>query len=158
LISITRGLGADFTRAKSPLWLQLHRLIHEQSYKRIARAVAKADMAPDSADWAESVRALLPPRELTLHALEIERFTTSMDNCPALSAQFSEAMTIRPPPVGDRVPMMIHPQLYEVVVRVSLRALYVTDIEPENPFFAWAERTVAALGPCWKKLSISPRN
>lgn len=149
------GFSAKFVRAKSPLWPQVHRFLHEQSYKKIAEAFARSSLSADDPAWAAEVRRLVPAAEAVAAEVEIERFVTDTRACPALVNRINDVALLSPEPViyaedGEAFDIQIHPEIYDVVLAKYPRLLYTSETESERAFFKWAEGTVQALETCWK--------
>jgi hypothetical protein len=92
MISITisaNTVSAKFWRAKQPLQVQLHQLVHERLYADIAAAFAKSALGADSPEWADVVRGMVPAKADLVNDIQIERFVTTNATCPALDTQLS---------------------------------------------------------------------
>ena len=159
MISITISadtVSARFWRAKQPLQVQLHQLVHERLYADIAATFAKSALGADSPEWANVVRGMVPAKADLVNAIQIERFVTTNGTCPALDTQLSKArqLTLRAslPYSGANSPVNIylHPEIYDVVLDEYPRLVHVRGADHDDPFFAWAEETVRALQECWK--------
>jgi hypothetical protein len=151
----TSGLSAEFVRAKSPLWPQVHRYLHEQSYARIAEAFARSSLNADDPAWAAEVRRLVPSAGEVVSAIKIERFATDDQACSVLADRVGEVARLTPEPIIDveeraTLDIQMHPESYEVVLANYPRLLYATDTEPKRALFKWAEGTVQALQTCWR--------
>ena len=152
-------LTAEFWRAKKPLRVQLHEVL-QRLYPKIAAAFAKSDLRPDSDEWAQQVRNMVPTKAQLVAEIVIEHLATSNEDCPALETQLGKAqkLTLPPPtpPSGTRadgveyVRIALHAEWYDVVLYTYPRRVHVNDADADDPYFAWAEETVGALEPCWK--------
>lgn len=149
-------LRAEFWRAREPLQAQLHQLVHQRLYGRIADAFAKTDLKPDSDAWAARVRALVPPQNQLLDEIQIDQFSASAEGCPELSVGIDRLRTLTlPAPLHSSgmdgvLGLSFHPEWYEIVVNSFARLVHVRDEDDRNPYFTWAEEMVGALDPCWK--------
>jgi hypothetical protein len=159
MISVTvspNAVSAKFWRAKAPLQVQLHQLVHERLYAGIAEAFAKSALAADSPEWAGVVRGMVPAKADLVNAVQIERFVTTNATCPALDTQLSKArqLTVRAslPYTAANPPlkMYLHSEVYDVVLDGYPRLVHVRGADHDDPFFAWAEETVHALQECWR--------
>lgn len=149
------ALTAEFVRAESPLWVQVHRYLHEGHYSKIAAAFSRSTLRADDPAWAAEVLRLLPSVEEVAAVLRVERFVTDDQSCPAVRQRIQVAARLAPEPVieaeeSNTISVQTHPERYDVVLANYPRLFYTTDTEPERAFFKWAEETVEALGPCWK--------
>jgi hypothetical protein len=147
-------LRGELVRAKSPLWPQVHRYLHERHYSKIAAAFARNTLSADDPAWAAEVRRLLPSVEEVAAAREVERFAIDAKSCPALTERLRAVARLAPEPIVEaeqstKLRIQVHPEVYEVVLANYPRLLYTTDTEPERTFFKWAEETVGTLEPCW---------
>jgi hypothetical protein len=158
MISVTvspNTLSAKFWRAKEPLQVQLHELVHERLYAGIAEAFAKSALAADSPEWAGVVRSMVPAKADLINEIQIERFVTTNATCPALDAQLSKArqLTVHAslPYTASNPPlkMYLHSEVYDVVLEGYPRLVHVRGADHGDPFYAWAEETVRALQECW---------
>jgi hypothetical protein len=147
-------LKATLTRAKRPLWPQVHALVHEKHYQVIAEAFEKSMLSPSDEAWADEVKRLLPDTSAVVRDIEIETGSTDGKACPALAQRMKLLVGLKPEAVierkSDMISIAVHPETYEVVVANYPRALYTTDTDPKSAFFKWAEGTVQALEPCWR--------
>lgn len=148
----TASPRAEFWRAKQPLEVQLHELVNQRLYQRIADAFARTRLKPDSDAWAGRIRAMIPPQEQLVEEIRIERFSTSGKECSALSSQVDRLRMLTLPLLlpEDLPRLSLHGESYDVVVKSYTTQVHVVAEDHLHPLFEWAEETVGALESCWK--------